>query len=106
MSRTSQIKLSGHNDNYPWHSPTKIKVTIFKNEQSQVLLALKQVLSGVWHQWEGVGYKERVEEGEYGGNIYSYMKMDKWNLLKLFQEWGRWGIKENEGGYEINYDIL
>jgi hypothetical protein len=41
-----------------------------------------------WYQWEGGGYKEWVKEGEYGINImYSYMKMDKWDLLKLFQEW-------------------
>jgi hypothetical protein len=33
------------------------------------------------------------------------MKMEKYNLLKLFQEWGR-GIKENDGGGEFNYDIL
>jgi hypothetical protein len=34
------------------------------------------------------------------------MKMEKCNLLKLFQEWGRRGIKENGGGGEFNYDIL
>jgi hypothetical protein len=34
------------------------------------------------------GYKGRVWEGEYSGNItYSCMKMEKWDLLKLFQEW-------------------
>jgi hypothetical protein len=28
-----------------------------------------------------------VKEGEYGENIMcSYMKMEKWELLKLFQE--------------------
>jgi hypothetical protein len=28
-----------------------------------------------------------VKEGEYGGNIiYSYMNMEKWDVLKLFQE--------------------
>jgi hypothetical protein len=26
--------------------------------------------------------------------------------LKLFQEWGKMGIKENNGGGEFNYDIL
>jgi hypothetical protein len=36
--------------------------------------------------WKGVGvggggYKERVSEGEY-----SCLKMEKWDLLKLFQE--------------------
>jgi hypothetical protein len=30
---------------------------------------VKQVLSGCWFQWEGRGYKKRVKEGKYGGNI-------------------------------------
>jgi chitinase len=39
---------------------------------------VKQVLCGGWHQWEGGGYKDRVKEGEYDGNItYSCMKMEK-----------------------------
>jgi hypothetical protein len=39
---------------------------------------IKQFLSGSWHQWEGGGYRERVEEGEYGRNtMYSCMKMGK-----------------------------
>jgi hypothetical protein len=38
---------------------------------------VKQVLSGGWYQWEGGGYKERVQEGEYGGNsMYSCMKVE------------------------------
>jgi hypothetical protein len=32
--------------------------------------------------------------------------MEKLDLLKLFQELGREGIKENDGGGEFNYDIL
>jgi hypothetical protein len=36
-----------------------------------------------------------VKEAEYGGNVtYSCMKMQKWDLLTLFQEWGK-EIKEN-----------
>jgi hypothetical protein len=32
----------------------------------------------VWYQLERGGYKERVKEGEYSGNImYSCMKMEK-----------------------------
>jgi hypothetical protein len=35
------------------------------------------------------------------------MKMEKSDLLKLFQEWGGEGDrKENKGGCELNYDIL
>jgi hypothetical protein len=38
---------------------------------------------------QGRGGEERVWEGEYGGNtVYTCMKMEKWDLLKLFQEWG------------------
>jgi hypothetical protein len=45
-----------------------------------------------------------VEEGETGGNIlYSGMKVEIWELLKLFQEC----LWENKGeGGEFNYDIL
>jgi hypothetical protein len=32
--------------------------------------------------------------------------MEKSDLLKLFQEWGKEGIKENDGGDEFNYDIF
>jgi hypothetical protein len=36
------------------------------------------------------GHKERVREGEYGRCIlYSYMKIEEWNLRKLFLE-GEW----------------
>jgi hypothetical protein len=39
---------------------------------------VKHVLSGVWHQWEWGGYKEKVQEGECGGNTrYSCMKTEK-----------------------------
>jgi hypothetical protein len=39
---------------------------------------VKQVLSGGLAPMRGGGYKERVEEGEYGGDImYSCMKMEK-----------------------------
>jgi hypothetical protein len=50
---------------------------------------VKQILSGVGYQWEGRGHKERVKEGEYGGSIlYSCMKIDERNLLKLLSEEG------------------
>jgi hypothetical protein len=31
--------------------------------------------------------------------------MEKWDLLKLFQDWGQ-GIKENNGGGEFSYEVL
>jgi hypothetical protein len=34
------------------------------------------------------------------------MKMEKRNLMKLFQEWEERGIRENSGEGEFNYDIL
>jgi hypothetical protein len=39
---------------------------------------VKQVLSGGQYQLEGGGFKERMEESEYGRTImYSCMKMEK-----------------------------
>jgi hypothetical protein len=39
---------------------------------------VKQFLFGSWYQLEGVGYEERVKEGDCSGNIlYSYMKVEK-----------------------------
>jgi hypothetical protein len=32
--------------------------------------------------------------------------MKKGDMLKLFQEWGQWRIKENDGCGEFNYDIV
>jgi hypothetical protein len=32
--------------------------------------------------------------------------MEKWDLLKLLQEWGKGGIKENGGGVEFKYDVF
>jgi hypothetical protein len=37
--------------------------------------------------------------------MYTCMKMEKWDLLKLFQE-GGWGMKENDGESEFNCDIF
>jgi hypothetical protein len=43
------------------------------------------------------------EGGEYDRNImYSCMKMEKRDKLKLFQEWGERGKRENNGGSEFN----
>jgi hypothetical protein len=33
------------------------------------------------------------------------MKMEKWDMLKIFQEWGERGIKKSDGVGEFNYDI-
>jgi hypothetical protein len=46
----------------------------------------KEVFSGCGYQWkEGGGHKDRWNEGEYGGCIlYTYMKIEQRNLLKLF----------------------
>jgi hypothetical protein len=32
--------------------------------------------------------------------------MEKWDLLKLLQEWGEAEDKGNDGGGEFNHDIL
>jgi hypothetical protein len=55
-------------------------MSFFKNKGKQ-----KWVLSGARYQWEGIGYREGIKEGEYGRNImYSCMKIEKLDLLKLF----------------------
>jgi hypothetical protein len=67
---------------------------------------VKQVLSGGSYQWEGRWwYKERMKELNVV-EVCTRMKMEKWDMLKLFQEWGEGEIKENDGGGEVNYDIL
>jgi hypothetical protein len=32
--------------------------------------------------------------------------MEKWYLLKLFQKWRKRGIKENDGGHKLKYDVF
>jgi hypothetical protein len=50
---------------------------------------IKRVLLGDGYLWKGVGHKKGVKEGEYGGCIlYSCMKIEQRNLLKLFYENG------------------
>jgi hypothetical protein len=34
------------------------------------------------------------------------MQMQKWYLLKLFQELGEGGMKESSGGSEFKYDVF
>jgi hypothetical protein len=51
-------------------------------------------------------YKEKVQEGGYGGDImYSCMKMAMRPVETILVMRGR-GIKENDGRGEFNYDIL
>jgi hypothetical protein len=65
---------------------------------------MRSCLEG-WYQWEGGVYKERISEHECDRNImYSYMKMEKYDLLKLFKEWGG-RIKENVGGVNLRYSV-
>jgi hypothetical protein len=55
----------------------------------------------------GERYKESVKEAEGSDNImYSCMEMEKWDMLKLLQEWGEGKIKETDGGGEFKYDVL
>jgi hypothetical protein len=45
-------------------------------------------------------------EGEYGGNIiYSY-ENEEMRPVEIIPGMQGWGIKENDGGSEFNYDIL
>jgi hypothetical protein len=50
---------------------------------------------------------KRVWEDECSPiTVYTCMKMEKWYLLKLFQEWWKGRIKENGGEGEFKYDIF
>jgi hypothetical protein len=52
---------------------------LFSNIENRRII---QILSGGWQLWEGGRY------GEYDRNImYSCLKMEKQDPLKLFQEW-------------------
>jgi hypothetical protein len=43
---------------------------------------------GDWYQREGEECGEKVWEDEYGADVrYTSMYKEKWDLLKLFQEW-------------------
>jgi hypothetical protein len=62
-----------------------LKMSFFKNGGQE---GKTDPVSG--YQWEGEGYKERVQEGEYVGNtMYTCMENGKMDLLKLFEEWRR-----------------
>jgi hypothetical protein len=46
---------------------------------------VKHLFSRGGDQWEVGGHKEKVNECEYGECVlYSYMRIEEWNLLKLF----------------------
>jgi hypothetical protein len=46
---------------------------------------IKQVLSWVGYQWDGGGHEKSVKENNYGRCIlYSCMKIEQLNILKLF----------------------
>jgi hypothetical protein len=48
-----------------------------------------------------------MKEDECTGNaVYSCMKKEEWDMLKLFQEWGEGGDREEGWRSEFSYDIL
>jgi hypothetical protein len=49
------------------------KMSFFKNEGQDG----KTVPFWGWYQWEGGEYKQRVTKGEFHGNIFLCMKMEK-----------------------------
>jgi hypothetical protein len=50
-------------------------MSFFKNAEQE---SMNRFCLGIWKQWKGAGYKERVYEDECGGTImYSWMKMEK-----------------------------
>jgi hypothetical protein len=85
---------------YAWkcHKETPCVATL--NKQKCLFSKLedrkvKQVLSGGVVPVGGGGHKERMEEGDCGEkSMYSCTKMEKLDLLKLFQELGEEGKGE------------
>jgi hypothetical protein len=75
------LKHDIHRPEVPRWNPLGPSIYIFKNEGQKGKIAF------FWG-WVPVGRggnKERVIEDEYGGCIlYSYTKLEEWNLLKLF----------------------
>jgi RNA binding exosome subunit len=60
---------------------------------------VKQVLSESCYQWERGEHKERVKQGEHGGNImYTYTKMEKKRPVDTILRREREEIKESDGG--------
>jgi hypothetical protein len=66
-----------------------------------------QVLSRDWYQCKRGGYKERVWEGKYSGNImYLWMQMENhMRSVETVQEWGEGRIKESDGGVNLCYIV-
>jgi hypothetical protein len=73
-------------------------MSLFKNERQEVKTDPVWELAPLWRG----KIQERVKESEYGGNMmYSCLKIEKWDLLKLFQELGEGGMKKNDGGENL-----
>jgi hypothetical protein len=51
--------------------------------------------------------KKRSKDAECSGKImYLCIKMEKWDLLKLFQKLGQGRLKKNDEEGKFTYDIL
>jgi hypothetical protein len=88
---------------YSFLKQTKVSsfFTKIKNKKSEQVPSVWLVPVGGGRMWgEGVGEWIWCK---YCIHMYVNEKMKP---VKLFQEWGKWGIKANGGGGEFHYDIL
>jgi hypothetical protein len=53
----------------------------------------------------GGGYKERVKEAEFSGNIIYVYENGKMRHVEIIPVMEGGGIKKSNGGGEFNYDI-
>jgi hypothetical protein len=91
------MEMSQSNTLYSYLKHTKMSFFFSKNRKQEGNAGPVRGLVPVWG-WRGGGYKERVEEDEYAGNIM-YSCMNKENMrptegLIPFQEWGYRGKGE------------
>jgi hypothetical protein len=64
---------SGYNT-YTHRNVTRKPMYSFLNKQKYLFLFSKmenRSSLGGWYKWDGGGYEERVQEGKYGGNMYT-----------------------------------
>jgi hypothetical protein len=59
-----------------------------------------------WYRWEGEAIRRGCRRCMWWRCYVLMHENGKMRPVKLFQEWERVGIKEDEGGGEFNYDIL
>jgi hypothetical protein len=77
----------------------------FKNWEQEDIIGLIESPIGSWYQWEGGIYKEGCRSVNVVGilctHVWKWKNETCWGYFRN----GVWGVKENDGGSESNYDI-